>query len=105
MRGFEVVNDNVCNCENRFVKLASKGRVATLPWVALLTYPRVTDEFKGHSLLEASRQADPARVKKFLSGDSVNFKHPHSGDTPLVSGAALAIPPAQNTTISAPRLH
>ncbi|KAF0287606.1 Tankyrase-1 [Amphibalanus amphitrite] len=44
---------------------------------------RLAYEFKGHSLLEASRQADPARVKKFLSSDSVNFKHPHTGDTPL----------------------
>ena len=50
---------------------------------------RVPDEFKGHSLLEASRQADPARVKKFLSGDSVNFKHPHTGDTPLVRDGGI----------------
>ena len=40
-------------------------------------------EFKGHSLLEAARQADPARLKKFLSVDMIGFKHPYSGDTPL----------------------
>lgn len=43
------------------------------------------DEFKGHCLLEATRQADPAKVKKYLAPDVVNFKHPYTGDTPLVS--------------------
>jgi tankyrase len=43
------------------------------------------DEFKGHCLLEAARQADPAKVKKYLVPDVVNFKHPYTGDTPLVS--------------------
>ncbi|XP_076060253.1 tankyrase isoform X2 [Oratosquilla oratoria] len=47
---------------------------------------RLTYEYKGHSLLEACRQADPTRLKKFLSGDVVNFKHPYSGDTPLHCG-------------------
>lgn len=41
------------------------------------------DEFKGHCLLEACRQTDPTRVKKYLSTDLVNFKHPYTGDTPL----------------------
>ncbi|XP_067002471.2 poly [ADP-ribose] polymerase tankyrase [Anabrus simplex] len=44
---------------------------------------RLEYEFKGHCLLEAARQADPAKVKKYLSADIVNFKHPYSGDTPL----------------------
>lgn len=44
-----------------------------------------SDEFKGHCLLEAARQADPARVKKYLTAELVNFKHPYTGDTPLVS--------------------
>lgn len=34
-------------------------------------------------MLEACRQADPPRVKKFLTTDMVNFKHPYTGDTPL----------------------
>lgn len=44
----------------------------------------IVDEFKGHCLLEAARQADPAKVKKYLTSDVVNFKHPYTGDTPLV---------------------
>lgn len=40
------------------------------------------DEFKGHSLLEGCRQADLARVKKYL--EVVNFKHPYTGETALV---------------------
>ncbi|XP_026677687.1 tankyrase-like, partial [Diaphorina citri] len=45
---------------------------------------RLSNEFKGHCLLEACRQGDPSRVKKFLTSDVVNFKHPYTGDTPLV---------------------
>ncbi|EFX87441.1 hypothetical protein DAPPUDRAFT_221703 [Daphnia pulex] len=37
----------------------------------------------GHSLLEAARQADPTRLKKFLSVDVIGFKHPYTGDTAL----------------------
>lgn len=44
-----------------------------------------TDEYKGHCLLDAARLADPARVKKYLTLDVINFKHPFTGDTPLVS--------------------
>lgn len=44
---------------------------------------RLSFEFKGHCLLEGCRQADPSRVKKYLSSDIVNFKHPYTGDTPL----------------------
>uniref|UniRef100_H2ZNF9 Poly [ADP-ribose] polymerase n=1 Tax=Ciona savignyi TaxID=51511 RepID=H2ZNF9_CIOSA len=40
-------------------------------------------EFKGHSLLDASRQADLARVKKHLASDSVLFRHPHTHDAVL----------------------
>lgn len=48
---------------------------------------RLQQEFKGHSLLEGCRQADVARVKKYL--EVVNFKHPYSGDTALV-GVTIA---------------
>ncbi|XP_026286489.1 poly [ADP-ribose] polymerase tankyrase [Frankliniella occidentalis] len=44
---------------------------------------RLAYEFKGHCLMEAARQADPARVKKYLTAELVNFKHPYTGDTPL----------------------
>lgn len=47
-------------------------------------------EFKGHSLLEAARQADPTRLKKFLSADVIGFKHPYTGDTALHCVAASA---------------
>ena len=46
-----------------------------------------SDEFKGHCLLDAARQADVTRLKKYLSSDSVNFKHPFCGDTALVSAS------------------
>ena len=49
----------------------------------------ISDEFKGHSLLEGCRQADVARVKKYL--EVVNFKHPYSGDTALVSHIILYV--------------
>ena len=42
------------------------------------------DEYRGHQLLEACRQADLPKVKKQLTTDVVNFKHPHSMDSPLV---------------------
>ena len=50
--------------------------------VRCITFP---DEYKGHSLLEACRQADATRLKKFLSPEVINFKHPYTGNTPLVS--------------------
>ena len=42
---------------------------------------KLAAEFKGHCLLEACRQADPQRLKKFLGADVINFKHPYTGDT------------------------
>lgn len=42
------------------------------------------DEFKGHSLLQAARESDVNRVKKHLSLEIVNFKHPQTHETPLV---------------------
>ncbi|KAK6638711.1 hypothetical protein RUM43_006978 [Polyplax serrata] len=49
-------------------------------------------EFKGHCLLEACRQTDPTRVKKYLSAELVSFKHPYTGDTPLHCVAASPYP-------------
>jgi len=40
-------------------------------------------EYRGHSLLEAARQADVAKVKKFLCSETVNFKDPYTGDSAL----------------------
>ncbi|XP_065348135.1 poly [ADP-ribose] polymerase tankyrase [Cloeon dipterum] len=53
---------------------------------------RLTYEYKGHCLLEACRQADPVKVKKFLSQEVVDFKHPFNGDTPLHCAAAAPYP-------------
>ncbi|KAK9703982.1 Poly(ADP-ribose) polymerase catalytic domain [Popillia japonica] len=44
---------------------------------------RLAYEYKGHCLLEAARQADTTKIKKYLAPDIVNFKHPYSGDTAL----------------------
>ncbi|XP_059179207.1 poly [ADP-ribose] polymerase tankyrase-1-like isoform X1 [Physella acuta] len=53
---------------------------------------RLQFEYKGHALLEGSRQADLTRVKKYLSLEVVNFKHPFSGDTALHCAAASIYP-------------
>lgn len=53
---------------------------------------RLAYEFKGHCLLEAARQADPARVKKYLTAELVNFKHPYSGETSLHAVASSSSP-------------
>lgn len=42
------------------------------------------DEFKGHSLLQAAREADLAKVKKTLALEIINFKQPQSHETALV---------------------
>lgn len=44
----------------------------------------LTDEFKGHSLLQAAREADLAKVKKTLALEIINFKQPQSHETALV---------------------
>lgn len=43
-----------------------------------------SDEFKGHSLLQAAREADVAKVKKTLTLEIIGFKHPQSNETALV---------------------
>ncbi|XP_075891211.1 poly [ADP-ribose] polymerase tankyrase-2-like isoform X2 [Nelusetta ayraudi] len=53
---------------------------------------RLALEFRGHSLLHAARNADPLRVKKHLSTDSVAFKHPLTQETPLHCAAASPYP-------------
>ena len=53
---------------------------------------RLAFEYKGHCLLEACRQADPQKVKKLAIQDAVNFKHPHSHDTPLHCAVSSPFP-------------
>ncbi len=56
-----------------------------------MNWINISDEFKGHSLLEGARQADVARVKKYLSMEVVNFKHPYTGDAALVRNIRLFV--------------
>ncbi|GFR86628.1 poly [ADP-ribose] polymerase [Elysia marginata] len=53
---------------------------------------RLQFEYKGHALLDGARQADLTRVKKYLSVEIVNFKHPYSGDSALHCAAASPYP-------------
>ncbi|OXB66673.1 UNVERIFIED_CONTAM: hypothetical protein H355_003695 [Colinus virginianus] len=53
---------------------------------------RIRDEFKGHSLLQAARESDVARIKKHLSLETVNFKHPQTHETALHCAAASPYP-------------
>ncbi|XP_050397840.1 poly [ADP-ribose] polymerase tankyrase-1 [Patella vulgata] len=53
---------------------------------------RLQYEYKGHSLLEGARQADLTRVKKYLTSETVNFKHPYSGDSGMHCAAASPFP-------------
>lgn len=48
-------------------------------------------EYKGHRLLESAKQADVGHVKKQISSELVNFKHPFSGDTALVGFISLVV--------------
>jgi len=50
----------------------------------LLILCRVIVEHKGHRLLDSVKQADVGHIKKQVSSDLVNFKHPFTGDTALV---------------------
>lgn len=42
--------------------------------------------------MDACRQADPAKLKKYLSPEVVNFKHPYTGETPLHCAVASPYP-------------
>uniref|UniRef100_A0A8C5SY06 Poly [ADP-ribose] polymerase n=1 Tax=Laticauda laticaudata TaxID=8630 RepID=A0A8C5SY06_LATLA len=53
---------------------------------------RLAYEFKGHSLLQAARESDVNRVKKHLSLEIVNFKHPQTHETPLHCAASSPYP-------------
>lgn len=50
------------------------------------------DEYKGHCVLEACRQADIPRLKKHLTAETVNFVHPYTADGPLHLAVMCAYP-------------
>jgi len=43
------------------------------------------DEYNGYSFLDAVRHGDISRVKKFLTNETINFRHFKTGDSPLVN--------------------
>ncbi|KAA0719985.1 Tankyrase-1 [Triplophysa tibetana] len=53
---------------------------------------RLTYEFKGHSLLQAAREADMTKVKKTLALEIINFKHPQTHETALHCAVASPHP-------------
>uniref|UniRef100_A0A8C1MQW2 Poly [ADP-ribose] polymerase n=1 Tax=Cyprinus carpio TaxID=7962 RepID=A0A8C1MQW2_CYPCA len=58
---------------------------------------RLTYEFKGHTLLQASREADMAKVKK-TAQEIISFKHPHSHDSALHCAVASPHPKRKQVT-------
>uniref|UniRef100_A0A803V5Q9 Poly [ADP-ribose] polymerase n=1 Tax=Ficedula albicollis TaxID=59894 RepID=A0A803V5Q9_FICAL len=59
---------------------------------------RLTYEFKGHSLLQAAREADLAKVKKTLALEIINFKQPQSHETALHCAVAALHPKRKQVT-------
>ncbi|TRY99402.1 hypothetical protein DNTS_002014 [Danionella cerebrum] len=59
---------------------------------------RLTYEFKGHSLLQAAREADMTKVKKSLALEIINFKHPQSNETALHCAVASPHPKRRQVT-------
>uniref|UniRef100_A0A671R307 Poly [ADP-ribose] polymerase n=1 Tax=Sinocyclocheilus anshuiensis TaxID=1608454 RepID=A0A671R307_9TELE len=59
---------------------------------------RLTYEFKGHSLLQAAREADMTKVKKTLALEIINFKHPQTHETALHCAVASPHPKQKQVT-------
>uniref|UniRef100_A0A4W4GAK0 Poly [ADP-ribose] polymerase n=1 Tax=Electrophorus electricus TaxID=8005 RepID=A0A4W4GAK0_ELEEL len=59
---------------------------------------RLTYEFKGHSLLQAAREADMTKVKKSLALEVINFKHPQTHETALHCVVASPHPKRKQVT-------
>lgn len=51
--------------------------------VIRIPFRKHLDEYKGHCVLQACRQADITKLKKNLTTETCNFVHPYTGDTPL----------------------
>lgn len=50
------------------------------------------DEYKGHCVLNACKQADIPMLKKYLSPETINFAHPYNYNTPLHCATASVYP-------------
>ncbi|KAM9794275.1 poly [ADP-ribose] polymerase tankyrase-1-like [Syngnathus typhle] len=59
---------------------------------------RLSYEFKGHSLLQAAREADMAKAKRSLALEIINFKHPHTHETALHCAVASPHPKRRQVT-------
>ncbi|KAF7997870.1 hypothetical protein HCN44_009268 [Aphidius gifuensis] len=59
----------------------SKSAIDVAPTLEL--QERLSYEYKGHCLLDACRQADLTKLKKYITPEIINFKHPYTGDTAL----------------------
>jgi len=53
---------------------------------------KLSSEFKGHCLLDSCRQGDPQKLKKYLTADIINFKHPYTGDNCLHCAVSSPFP-------------
>uniref|UniRef100_A0A3B3RTT5 Poly [ADP-ribose] polymerase n=1 Tax=Paramormyrops kingsleyae TaxID=1676925 RepID=A0A3B3RTT5_9TELE len=73
-----------------FLNCHNKSAIDLAPTAQLRE--RLAYEFKGHALLQASRDADVARVKKHLTAESINFRHPQTYETALHYAAASPYP-------------
>lgn len=62
----------------------------------ILYFVLLTDEYKGHCLIDACRQADITRVKKCLTNETVNFVHPYTGDTAMHAISQSIFPKRKN---------
>ncbi|KAL2091699.1 hypothetical protein ACEWY4_011515 [Coilia grayii] len=74
----------------------SKSAVDMAPTAELKE--RLTYEFKGHSLLQAAREADMAKVKKTLVLEIISFKHPQTHETALHCAVASPHPKRKQVT-------
>ncbi|KAG5281050.1 hypothetical protein AALO_G00066890 [Alosa alosa] len=74
----------------------SKSAVDMAPTAELKE--RLTYEFKGHSLLQAAREADVAKVKKTLALEIISFKHPQTHETALHCAVASPHPKRKQVT-------
>ena len=45
----------------------------------------ILDEYNGYSFFDAISTGDTSRVKKFLTNETIHFRHVKTGDSPLVS--------------------
>ncbi|KAK1793872.1 hypothetical protein P4O66_010697 [Electrophorus voltai] len=71
------------NCHN-------KSAIDLAP--TLLLKERLAYEFRGHALLQAAREADPVRVKKHLSLETIHFQNPKTHETALHCVSACPYP-------------